>query len=154
MVANHVDSSPEKEEKKTFRSRFFQTGNKQQEAAAAANIPQQQQQGAYLYNPTNFALFPSLLLQETNSNIFLHLHISIPHISLNLHSLYSFDPPSKAAQIIHQHSLILYRISATYRDCCFRSRERKIRNFRAIFKAIDHFFLRKDVSRSGKGETG
>lgn len=45
----------------TFCSRFFQTGNKQQ-AAAAANIPQQRQQGAYLYNPTNLALFPSLLL--------------------------------------------------------------------------------------------
>lgn len=153
MVANHVDSSPEKEKKKTFRGRFFQTGNKQQ-AAAAANIPQQQQ-GAYLYNPTNLALFPSLLLQETNPNIFPYLHISIPHISLNLQSLYSFDsPPSEPVQIIHQHSLILYRTSAIYRDCCFRSRERTIYNFRAFFKAIDHFFLRKDVSRSGKGETG
>lgn len=111
MVANHVDSSPEQEKK--IHTRFFQTGNKQQEAAAA-NIPQQQQ-GAYLYNPTNLALFPSLLLQETNFNIFLHLHISIPHISLNLHSLYSFDPPSKAAQIILQHSLILYRTSAIQR---------------------------------------
>lgn len=55
VVANHVDSSPEREQKK-IHSRFF---NKQQ--AAAANIPQQQQ-GAYLYNPTNLALFPSLLL--------------------------------------------------------------------------------------------
>lgn len=47
-----------------------------------------------------------------------------------------------------------YRTSAIYRDFCFRSRERKIYNFRAIFKAIDHFFSTKDVSRSGKGETG
>lgn len=104
VVANHVDSSPEKEKKKHFvvvSSRPATSNKKQQQQTSPNNnkVP------TYITQLTSPSSLPSSY-KKTNSNIFLHLHISIPHISLNLHGLYSFDsPPSEPVQIILREAL-------------------------------------------------